>query len=94
MAYVIAAPCVDHNDRLCLEVCPVDCIAGDPNVDRMSYIDRDECIDCGACVEVCPNQAIFRHDQLPPEWAPFEQIGAQWYRDPQTARVSVNQVAG
>ena len=29
MAYVIAAPCVDHSDQSCVAVCPVDCIWGD-----------------------------------------------------------------
>ena len=29
MTYVIAAPCVHHNDQSCLDVCPVDCIDAD-----------------------------------------------------------------
>jgi ferredoxin len=49
MAYVIAAPCVDHTDQACVQVCPVDCIYGDPSVDRKLYIDPDACIDCGSC---------------------------------------------
>lgn len=56
MAYVIGAPCVDVNDRACLDVCPVDCIyVGD----RKSYINASECIDCGACEQECPVEAIF-----------------------------------
>ena len=34
----------------------------------MLYIDPDECIDCDACVEACPVDAITSEDQVPPEW--------------------------
>jgi NAD-dependent dihydropyrimidine dehydrogenase PreA subunit len=36
------------------------------------YIDPVECIDCGACVPVCPVSAIFELDDLPlaAEFAP------------------------
>ncbi len=39
MAFVIAAPCVDHSDQSCVAVCPVDCIWGDLTVDRKLYVD-------------------------------------------------------
>ena len=40
---------------VCVEECPVDCIAeGDPKY----IIDADECTDCGACADVCPEDAI------------------------------------
>jgi Fe-S-cluster-containing hydrogenase component 2 len=56
MAYVIGANCIDVTDRACLDVCPVDCIyVGD----RKSYINANECIDCGACESECPVDAIF-----------------------------------
>lgn len=55
MAYVIGAECIDITDRGCLDVCPVDCIYGG---DRKSYIDPNECIDCGACEPECPVEAI------------------------------------
>jgi Fe-S-cluster-containing hydrogenase component 2 len=55
MTYVIGAACVDVLDRSCIEVCPVDCIyVGE----RKSYINADECIDCGACEVECPTEAI------------------------------------
>ncbi|HZK74324.1 MAG TPA: 4Fe-4S binding protein, partial [Clostridia bacterium] len=56
MAYVIAQPCVGVKDASCVEVCPVDCIKTDEAAD-MYYIDPDECIDCGACVDPCPVDA-------------------------------------
>ena len=56
MAYVIGADCLDVTDRSCLDVCPVDCIyVGE----RKSYINANECIDCGACEPECPVEAIF-----------------------------------
>jgi ferredoxin len=48
----------------------VDCIhpkKEDPKhgTEEMLYIDPVECIDCGACVPVCPVSAIFALDDLP-----------------------------
>jgi ferredoxin len=42
----------------------------------MLYIDPVECIDCGACVPVCPVSAIFALDDLPEKWAEFAQENA------------------
>lgn len=90
MAYVIAQPCIDNNDRSCVEVCPVDCITADPSIDRKFYIDPYGCIDCGLCASACPNQAIFRADELPQQWVEFTWIDATWYRDPGAARKAVD----
>jgi ferredoxin len=35
------------------------------------YIDPTECIDCGACVPVCPVTAIFALDDLPEKWQAY-----------------------
>ena len=43
------------------------------------YIDPETCIDCGACVPVCPVQAIFPLEELPEKWANYTQIDADWY---------------
>ena len=51
MAYVIAEPCRDVKDKACVDECPVDCTYEGP---RMLYIHPDECVDCDACVPVCP----------------------------------------
>ena len=55
MPYFIADECVDVMDKSCIEECPVDCfyVGG-----RKLYIQADECIDCGACLPVCPVEAI------------------------------------
>jgi NAD-dependent dihydropyrimidine dehydrogenase PreA subunit len=73
VTYIIGEPCIDVNDKSCVDVCPVDCIhvAG-----RMLVIDPEECIDCGACEPECPVEAIFPLDALPETWAPFVAINA------------------
>jgi NAD-dependent dihydropyrimidine dehydrogenase PreA subunit len=43
---------------------------------RQLFIDPDECIDCDACVEVCPVDAIFADDQLPEVWEHFTKINS------------------
>ena len=92
MAFVIAQPCIDHNERACLDVCPVDCITSEA-ADRKLYVDPDLCIDCGACADACPNDAVFRADKLPAEWAQFAWVDAAWYRDPSAARQVVEELA-
>jgi Fe-S-cluster-containing hydrogenase component 2 len=62
MPHVIAEACIDCVHRLCTKECPVDCIY---EGDRSLYIQPDECIDCSACVPVCPEEAIFHEDDLP-----------------------------
>jgi ferredoxin len=68
MAYVVAEPCIKCKYTDCVEVCPVDCFYEGAN---MLVIHPTECIDCGACVPVCPTTAIFAPDQLPAKWAEF-----------------------
>ena len=79
MTYIIAEPCIGVKDTACVDACPVDCIHpkkgttyddGRPSFDEVSqlYIDPIECIDCGACVPVCPVSAIFALDDLPEKW--------------------------
>src|SRR5215471_3253388 len=65
MAYVIAEPCINTKDTACVDACPVDCIhpkKDEPRFgeEQMLYIDPVECIDCGACVPVCPVSTICR----------------------------------
>src|SRR3974390_2089588 len=62
MAHIVAEPCINCKYTDCVEVCPVDCFYEGAN---MLVIHPDECIDCGACVPVCPTTAIFPQDQLP-----------------------------
>ncbi|CAM3590752.1 ferredoxin family protein [Smaragdicoccus niigatensis] len=84
MAFVIAAPCIA--DYSCVEACPVDCISpgpDDPGFDKAEqlFIDPQNCIDCGVCVDVCPVDAVYEADLLPPKWAHYEQINAQYFEE-------------
>jgi len=89
MTYVITDPCIDVLDKSCVEVCPVDCIHYEEGVDRKLYIYPDECIDCGACEPVCPVNAIFAEDDVPPDQAAYTEIDALWFKDPEAARAKV-----
>ena len=92
MAFVIAEPCIDNMDQSCVAACPVDCITGDPSLDRKLYIDPDECIACGACATACPNGAIYEAGELPPAWLDYAWVDAAWYRDPDVARATIEEL--
>ena len=66
MPYAVTEACVDVKDRSCVRSCPVDCIY---EGDRQMYIHPAECIDCGACEEACPVEAVVWEDDLPPDLA-------------------------
>ena len=55
MTYVIGESCIGEMDGSCVDVCPVDCIY---EGEEKRYINPVECIDCGACLTVCPVLAI------------------------------------
>lgn len=76
MTYVIAQPCVDVKDRACVAECPVDCIY---EGERTLYINPSECVDCHACEPVCPVEAIFQEDDLPPRWAHYMSVNAEYF---------------
>lgn len=76
MTFVITESCVDIKDRACIDNCPVDCIYEGA---RMLYIRADECIDCGACEPVCPQEAIYYDRDLPAELSHFARINAEFF---------------
>jgi len=84
MAYIIAEPCIGVKDTACVDACPVDCIHPKKDAAEFAdavqlYIDPMECIDCGACVPVCPVAAIFAVDDLPDQWRNFAKINAEHF---------------
>jgi ferredoxin len=88
MAYIITETCVDLKDKSCVDVCPVDCIIEAGPEDRMLYINPDECIDCGACVDPCPVAAIYPEDEVPPEMKRFTPWNFDYFKsDADKARV-------
>lgn len=80
MSYIIGNKCVGCIDGSCLNVCPVDCIHGPFNPTGIAselkditdeqregnqlYIDPIECINCGACVQECPVDAIYSSEKM------------------------------
>ncbi len=82
MAYVIVDTCT--KDELCVEACPVDCIhpkkdEADFEQAKQLFIDPETCIDCGACIPVCPTNSVFTLDDLPADQQQFAGINAAYY---------------
>jgi len=74
MAYVIVDTCT--KDEHCIETCPVNCIhptkeEADFETAPQLFVNPGECIDCGACIPVCPTNSIYTLDELPEEYKPF-----------------------
>lgn len=88
MPYVITDKCAGTKDRACVDACPVDCIHPYPDADGQDvfdaaaqlYIDPEVCIDCGACLPVCPVEAIYQADDLPDDKKQYAAINADHYK--------------
>jgi NAD-dependent dihydropyrimidine dehydrogenase PreA subunit len=78
MTYVVTEPCVDVLDKTCIEECPVDCLY---EGERMMYIQPTECVDCGACEPVCPQEAIFYEEDVPDQWSPFVAANEEFFAE-------------
>lgn len=84
MTYVITEPCVGTLDASCADVCPVDCIHPGRREDGFAratilYIDPAECIDCSACLEVCPVDAPIYETDVPFGSEPLAAINRAYY---------------
>jgi NAD-dependent dihydropyrimidine dehydrogenase PreA subunit len=82
MAYVVVDTCT--KDNLCVDACPVDCIhpkQDEPDFEAATqvFIDPEACIDCGACIPVCPSNSIFILEELPADKADFAAKNAAYY---------------
>lgn len=82
MTFVISQGCC--NDASCITVCPVQCIRprpGDPDFSSTEqlYIDPLTCIDCGACLDECPVDAIHSEWDLPDELSEYLPINADYF---------------
>ena len=76
MTYVVTENCIRCKYTDCVDVCPVDCFREGPN---FLVIDPEECIDCDACAESCPVDAIFSEDQVPGDLQSYIQKNAAHY---------------
>lgn len=61
MGVVVTDKCRLCRFTECVAVCPVSCFHGDA---EQLYIDATVCIECQACVPVCPVHAIYDTDDL------------------------------
>lgn len=77
MAHVVCEPCRDCKFTDCVTVCPCDCFYED---ERMLVIDPDQCIDCGACAQECPVDAIYPDTDVPARWTQYVALNAERVR--------------
>jgi len=78
MTHVVTDNCINCKYTECVEICPVDCFHEGPN---FLVIDPDECIDCEACVPVCPSNAIFDEREIPSGKNNLIEINAELARE-------------
>lgn len=74
MPFVVTDNCTGCRFTDCVEVCPVSCFHGD---DDRVYIDPVACIDCAACVPLCPVQAIYEDLDLPEDKEHWTEVNAE-----------------
>ncbi|MGH7721208.1 MAG: 4Fe-4S dicluster domain-containing protein [Candidatus Dormibacteria bacterium] len=56
----------------------------------MLYIDPNECIDCGACVDPCPVAAIYAEEDLPADQHAYAEVNLLYFKDRDAARKQVD----
>jgi ferredoxin len=77
MTHVVTSACVNHKYQDCVTVCPVEAFR---ELEKYLVIHPDDCIDCGACISVCPVNAIFEESDVPDEeweWIERNEIEAE-----------------
>lgn len=78
MAFIVAEPCILCKYLECVGICPVMCFHEGANC---LVIDPDECIDCGACVDPCPVDAIYPEESLPEKWREYAELNARYSKE-------------
>ncbi len=65
MPRVVTGSCIGKKHGDCAEVCPTECFF---DLGDMLVINPDDCIDCAACEDACPENAIFAEDETDAKW--------------------------
>ena len=78
MTHVVFSPCIGTKDTACVQVCPVDCFF---DIGTMLIISPEECIDCGACIDECPVDAILPEDDVPAAEKPYIDKNRLWFEE-------------
>jgi len=73
-----------HQRRALRRACPVDCIhpkKDEPKFEELKHlmIDPEACIDCGACVPVCPDQFDLHGGRAAADQQQFAAANAAYY---------------
>lgn len=92
MTYVVTDACIGVKDQSCMEVCPESCIFSE-DIDDISYIDPNRCIDCGLCKEACAVGAIFADFALPKAQAEFLALNDYWFKHKTGVRERIKEIA-
>jgi ferredoxin len=48
-------------------------------VRRQMYIDPEQCIDCGACQQICPVLSVYEAGDLPPKWRHYADVNVGFF---------------
>ena len=93
MTFVVTQACINEKTKDCMDVCPVDCIYEESDaLDRMVYINADECIDCGACESACPVSAIYEESAVPDELSEYIELNQRWFEDRDAVRARIDEL--
>jgi len=84
MPHVVTENCTGCRFTDCVTVCPVSCFHGD---DDRIYIDPGACIDCAACVPLCPVHAIAEDMDLSGDREEWISVNAEMSRALPVVRV-------
>ncbi len=74
MTHVVTNNCRHCRFTECVDICPVLCFHAN---EARVYIDPERCTDCGACVPVCPVDAILREIDVEADEAHWIEINAK-----------------
>ena len=74
MPHIVTDNCQRCRFTECVDHCPVQCFHAD---DEQLYISPDVCVDCGACIPVCPVQAIYDVVDMPDDKKPWVAVNKE-----------------